>query len=60
MPVVAFADCYTLFSTFHQAQAGCAWQLLSPDLPPWRTVHKPFKAWRADGTWDRLRAGLHR
>ena len=49
-----------LNAIFYQARAGCAWQLLPHDLPPWRTVYKQFEAWRADGTWDRLMDGLRR
>lgn len=45
---------------FYLARAGCAWQLLPHDLPPWRTVHNQFKAWREDGTQDRLTDGLRR
>ena len=45
---------------FYQARAGSAWHLLSHDLSPWRTVYKQFEAWRADGPWDRLMAGLRR
>ena len=49
-----------LNAIFYQARAGCAWQLLPHDLPPWRTVYKQFEAWREDGTWDRLMEGLRR
>ena len=49
-----------LNAIFYQARAGCAWQLLPHDLPPWRTVYKQFEAWREDGTWDRLLDGLRR
>ena len=49
-----------LNAIFYQARAGCAWQLLPHDLPPWRTVYKQFEAWRKDGTWDRLLDGLRR
>lgn len=49
-----------LNAIFYQARAGSAWHLLPHDLPPWRTVYKPFEAWREDGTWDRLMDGLRR
>ena len=49
-----------LNALFYQARAGCSWPLLPHDLPPWRTVYKPFEAWREDGTWDRLLDGLRR
>ena len=47
-----------LSAIFYQARAGCAWRLLPHDFPPYRTVYKQFEAWREDGTWDRLLAGL--
>ena len=49
-----------LNAIFYQARAGCAWQMLPHDLPPWRTVYKQFEAWREDGTWDKLLDGLRR
>lgn len=49
-----------LNAIFYQGRAGCAWHLLPPDLPPWRTVYKQFEAWREDGTWYRLLDGLRR
>jgi len=49
-----------LNAIFYQARAGCAWRLLPHDLPPWRTVYKQFEAWREDGTWEQLLAGLRR
>jgi transposase len=47
-----------LNAIFYQLRAGSAWPLLPHDLPPWRTVYKPFEAWREEGTWDRLLHGL--
>lgn len=47
-----------LNAIFYQLRAGSAWHLLPHALPPWRTVYKQFEAWRADGTWDKLRHGL--
>jgi putative transposase len=35
-------------------RGGCAWRLLPHDLPPWQTVYGYFRAWRRDGTWQRL------
>ncbi|MXY68665.1 MAG: transposase [Acidobacteriia bacterium] len=32
-------------------RSGCAWRMLSNDLPPSQTVYKYFRAWTADGTW---------
>ncbi len=49
-----------LNAIFYQARSGGAWRLLPHDLPPWRTVYKQFEAWREDGTWEQLLAGLRR
>ena len=39
---------------FYLSRAGCAWRLLSYDLPPWSTVHEYYWRWRRDGTWERI------
>jgi putative transposase len=39
---------------FYQARTGCQWELLPHDLLPKSTAHDYFKAWQADGTWQRL------
>jgi putative transposase len=45
-------------------RGGCAWRLLPHDFPKWKTVYGIFRAWRIDGTWqrvhDRLRDMLRR
>lgn len=35
-------------------RTGCAWRQLPADFPPYQTVYRYFRAWRADGTVDRL------
>jgi transposase len=45
---------------FYVVRGGCAWRLLPHDFPPWRTVYHYFRAWRIDGTWERLHEALHR
>ncbi len=37
---------------------GITWRALPHDLPPWRTVYHYFRAWRLDGTWERLHDAL--
>ena len=39
-------------------RTGCAWRMLSHDLPPWRTTFHYFRTWRRDGTWERVHAAL--
>ena len=49
-----------LDAVFYVVRGGCAWRLLPHDFPPWRTVYHYFRAWRIDGTWERLHEGLRR
>ena len=39
--------------------AGCAWRMLPSDFPRWKTVYHYFRAWRIDGTWERINHKLH-
>jgi len=38
----------------YMARAGCSWRMLPKDFPPWQTVYRYFRAWRTDGTLDRV------
>ena len=35
-------------------RAGCAWRLIPHDLPHGQTAYQTFRAWRQDGTWQRI------
>jgi len=35
-------------------RSGESWRMMPHDLPAWRTVYGYFRAWLADGTWERL------
>jgi putative transposase len=37
---------------------GGTWRSLPHDLPPWKTVYHYFRAWRVDGTWERIHEAL--
>ena len=37
---------------------GVTWRALPHDFPPWSTVYTYFRAWRRDGTWDRIHDAL--
>ena len=39
-------------------RTGCAWRLVPHDFPPWQTVYHYFRAWRIDGTWERMHDAL--
>ncbi len=43
---------------FYHVRTGGAWRLLPHDFPPWQTVYGRFRAWRLDGTWERIHATL--
>jgi len=43
-----------LNAIFYIVRGGCAWRLLPHDFPPWSTVYHYFRAWRLDGTWERM------
>jgi transposase len=47
-----------LNGVFYVLKSGCPWRLLPRDFPPWKTVYHWFRAWRIDGTWERLNAVL--
>jgi putative transposase len=40
------------------APGGCAWRLLPHDFLPWQSAYHYFRAWRMDGTWERIHATL--
>ena len=35
-------------------RGGIAWRALPHEFPPWQSVYHYFRAWRRDGTWERL------
>jgi putative transposase len=37
---------------------GCSWRALPHDLPHWKTCYNFFRAFEADGTWDKLVTAL--
>src|SRR5215213_8232305 len=43
---------------FYVLRGGCAWRLLPHDFLPWQTAYHYFRAWRMDGTWERIHATL--
>jgi len=49
---------------FHLVKMGCQWRMLPHDYPAWKSVYHYFRAWRKDGTWQRihdtLRAAVRR
>ena len=39
-------------------RTGCSWRSLPHDYPPWQTAYDYFRAWRLDGTWERINGAL--
>ena len=37
---------------------GVTWRALPHDFPPWKTAYHYFRAWRLDGTWERVHDAL--
>ena len=47
-----------LDAIFYVLRSGCPWHLLPHDFPPWKTVFHYFRAWRIDGTWERMNRAI--
>ena len=43
-----------LNAAFYIDRGGCSWRLLPYDFPPWQTVYTYVRAWKQDGTWERM------
>ncbi len=39
---------------FYLVRSGCAWRMLPDEFPPWSTVHRYYRRFRRDGTWERI------
>jgi putative transposase len=47
-----------LDAIFYVLRSGCPWRLLPHDFPSWKTVFHYFRAWRIDGTWERMNRAI--
>ena len=45
-------------AVFYVLKSGCQWRLLPHDFPRWPTVYHYFRAWRIDGTWERINRAI--
>lgn len=43
---------------FHVLRSGCQWRLLPHEYGPWSTVYGYVRAWRLNGTWERVHTVL--
>jgi len=49
-----------LGAVFYVLKTGCQWRMLPREFPPWKTVFHYFRAWRIDGTWERMNRAMRR
>ena len=49
-----------LDAVFYVLKSGCQWRMLPREFPPWKTVFHYFRAWRLDGTWERMNRAMRR
>jgi putative transposase len=49
-----------LDAVFYVLKSGCQWRMLPRGFPLWKTVFHYFRAWRLDGTWERMNRALRR
>lgn len=49
-----------LNAVFYVLKTGCQWRMLPREFPPWKTVFHYFRAWRIDGTWERMNWAMRR
>ena len=49
-----------LNAVFYVLKSGCPWRMLPRDFPPWKTVFHYFRAWRIDGTWERMNCAFRK
>jgi putative transposase len=47
-----------LNAIFYLLSNGIKWRAMPHDLPKWQSVYTYFRAWEADGTWERLNSAL--
>lgn len=59
-PEVAQSPREILNAVFYLLKSGCQWRMLPREFPPWKTVFHYFRAWRLDGTWERLNRAMRR
>jgi putative transposase len=45
-----------LNAIFYLLRSGCAWRLLPPHYPPWKTVYSTLRRWRIEGVWEDIHA----
>jgi transposase len=49
-----YGDRLVLDAIFFVLRSGCQWRMIPHDLLPWDAAYRWYRAWRRDGTWDRI------
>jgi transposase len=49
-----YGDRLVLDGILFVLRSGCQWRMIPRDLLPWDAAYRWYRAWAADGTWDRL------
>ena len=47
-------------AVFYVLKSGCQWRMLPREFPPWKMAFHYFRAWRLDGTWERMNQAMCR
>jgi len=53
-----YGDRLVLDGIFFVLRSGCQWRMIPRDLLPWDAAYRWYRAWTADGTWDRIHDAL--
>ena len=53
-----YGDRLVLDAIFFVLRSGCQWRMIPRDLLPWDAAYRWYRAWIADGTWDRVHDAL--
>lgn len=49
-----------LSGIFYVLRTGCQWRMLPHDFPTWQSIYGYYRAWKKDGTWQRINDVLRR
>jgi transposase len=49
-----YGDRLVLDAILFVLRSGCQWRMIPHDLLPWDAAYRWYRAWRRDGTWDRV------
>ncbi|BCJ38857.1 IS5 family transposase [Actinocatenispora thailandica] len=53
-----YGDRLVLDAILFVVRSGCQWRMIPHDLLPWDAAYRWYRAWIADGTWDRVHDAL--